>query len=50
MSDMQPEDYDWRDVDSVLEDLKRDGYTVAEFETSHSDAVESKGVYLKVER
>jgi len=42
--------YDWTDVDAIIEDLKRDGYTVAEFESNTSEPEREKAFLLVVER
>jgi len=42
--------YDWDDVDAIIEDLKRDGYTVQEFESNTSEPVCEKAFLLVVEK
>jgi hypothetical protein len=44
------EHYDWNDVEAIIEDLKRDGYTVAEFESNTSEPKREKAFLLVVER
>jgi len=42
--------YDWNDVDAIFEDLKRDGYTVQQFESDTSEPDREKAFLLVVER
>jgi len=43
-------EWSWEDVERVLDDLKKDGYEVANFETSTSYAAPEKTVFLDVSR
>jgi len=43
-------DYDWNDVDAIIEDLKRDGYTVDRFESNTSEPRKEKAFLLVVKR
>ncbi len=44
------EQYDWSDVDAIIEDLKRDGYQVSEFKSNTSEPRPEKAFLLEVER
>lgn len=44
------DEYDWNDVEAIIEDLKRDGYTVDEFESTTAEAVPRKAFRLRVKR
>lgn len=42
--------YNWDDVDAIIEDLKRDGYTVDQFESNTAEPRQEKAFLLVVER
>jgi len=44
------DNYDWNDVEAIIEDLKRDGYTVDEFKSNTSEPKKEKAFLLVVER
>ena len=47
---MTGNNYDWTDVEAIIEDLKRDGYTVKEFESNTSEPEQEKAFLFVVER
>lgn len=50
MSEQQSGEWSWRDVERVIEDLKRDGYQPEELKSNTSEARPKKSFLLRVER
>lgn len=50
MSEQQSDEWTWKDVERVIEDLKRDGYQPEELKSNTSEARPKKSFLLRVER
>lgn len=47
---MTDAEWEWRDVERVIEDLKRDGYQPSGLKSSTAEARPKKSLLLRVER